>query len=151
MVAVAVVLVAADFVLRTLAARELRDRARERVPGARDSSASIQSFPFFGRLLVAGSVSRVHVKVEPVGAGPIDTEIWSLDEELSYTGKLYPPQVVADGVADAIARGWVHRTVPRQYGLVGVLYPIIGRPMRWGLRRYAAQMAKKLRPGPEPS
>jgi len=33
MVAVAVVLVAADFVLRTLAARELRDRARERVPG----------------------------------------------------------------------------------------------------------------------
>jgi len=87
----------------------------------------------------------VHVAV--VSPGPIDTEIWSLDEELSYTGKLYPPQVVADGVADAIEKGWVHRTVPRQYGLVGVLYPLIGRPMRWGLRRYAAQVEKK-RPDP---
>ena len=78
MVAVAVVLVAADFVLRTLAARELRDRARERVPGARDSSASIQSFPFFGQLLVAGSVSRVHVKVEPVGGSPARSLRWDL-------------------------------------------------------------------------
>ena len=91
----------------------------------------------------------VHVAV--VSPGPIDTEIWSLDEELSYTGKLYPPQVVADGVADAIEKGWVHRTVPRQYGLVGALYPLIGRPMRWGLRRYAAQVEKKLRPRPDPS
>ena len=91
------------------------------------------------------------VQVSVLSPGPIDTEIWGLDEELSYTGKLYPPQVVADGVADAVERGWVHRTVPRQYGLVGALYPVVGRPMRWGLRRYAAQMEKKLRPGPDPS
>ena len=83
----------------------------------------------------------VHVAV--ISPGPIDTEIWSLDEELSYTGKLYPPQVVADGVAQAVDKGWVHRTVPRRYGLVGALYPLVGRPMRWGLRRYAAQVAKK--------
>ncbi|MCU1450478.1 MAG: adh 1 [Acidimicrobiales bacterium] len=84
------------------------------------------------------------VQVTVVSPGPIDTEIWSLDEELSYTGKLYPPQVVADAVADAVEKGWVHRTVPRRYGLVGALYPLLGRPMRWGLRRYAAQLDRKL-------
>jgi short-subunit dehydrogenase len=84
------------------------------------------------------------VQVAVVSPGPIDTEIWSLDEELSYTGKLYPPQVVADAVAEAVEKGWVHRTVPRRYGLVGALYPILGRPMRWGLRRFAAQTERKL-------
>src|SRR5205807_1878877 len=39
----------------------------------------------------------VHVGV--VSPGPIDTEIWSLDEEQSYSGKLYPPKVVAGAVA----------------------------------------------------
>ena len=84
------------------------------------------------------------VQVSVVSPGPIDTEIWSLDEELSYNGKLYPPQVVADAVADAVDKGWVHRTVPRRYGAVGVLYPSMGRPMRWGLRRFAAATDKKL-------
>ena len=84
------------------------------------------------------------VQLTVVSPGPIDTEIWSLDEELIYTGKLYPPQVVADAVADAIEKGWVHRTVPRRYGLVGALYPSLGRPMRWGLRRFEAQAKKKL-------
>ena len=80
-----------------------------------------------------------------VSPGPIDTEIWELDEELRYTGKLYPPQVVADGVADAIESGFVHRTVPRHYGLPGALYPIVGRPMRWGLRRFGAQTDKRIK------
>ncbi|MBV8160690.1 MAG: SDR family oxidoreductase [Acidimicrobiia bacterium] len=84
------------------------------------------------------------VQCTVVSPGPVDTEIWSLDEELIYTGKLYPPQVVADAVAEAIEKGWVHRTVPRRYGLVGALYPILGRPMRWGLRRFETQAKKKL-------
>jgi short-subunit dehydrogenase len=86
------------------------------------------------------------VQVTVVSPGPIDTEIWSLDEELSDKGKLYPPQVVADAVAEAVEKGWVHRTVPRRYGLVGALYPILGRPMRWGLRRFAAQTEKRHTP-----
>jgi short-subunit dehydrogenase len=76
----------------------------------------------------------VHAGV--VSPGPIDTEIWSLDEELTYRGKLYPPDVVAAGVARVIERGLTHLTVPRRYGAVGALYPVLGRPMRWGMRRY---------------
>jgi short-subunit dehydrogenase len=82
------------------------------------------------------------VQVGVLSPGPIDTEIWSLDEELTYNGRLYPPQVVADGVAHMIERGVTHMTVPRRYGAVGVLYPLLGRPMRWGLRKYE-ERAKK--------
>jgi short-subunit dehydrogenase len=76
----------------------------------------------------------VHVGV--LSPGPIDTEIWSLDEELSYRGKLFPPEVVAKGVAKVIERELTHLTVPRRYGAPGAMYPLAGRPMRWGLRRY---------------
>jgi len=87
----------------------------------------------------------VHVGV--LSPGPIDTEIWSLDEELSYTGKLYPPEVVARGAAKMIERRLTHLTVPRRYGAVGAMYPLLGRPMRWGMRRYEARAkAKRDRP-----
>jgi short-subunit dehydrogenase len=83
----------------------------------------------------------VHVGV--LSPGPIDTEIWGLDEEVSYTGKLYPPQVVADGVAKMIQKRLTHLTVPRRYGAVGALYPMLGRPMRWGLRQDEARAQKR--------
>jgi short-subunit dehydrogenase len=76
----------------------------------------------------------VHVGV--LSPGPIDTEIWSLDEALSYRGKLFPPDVVAQGVARMVEHTVTHLTMPRRYGAVGALYPLLGRPMRWGLRRY---------------
>jgi short-subunit dehydrogenase len=83
----------------------------------------------------------VHVGV--LSPGPIDTEIWSLDEELSYRGRLHPPEVVATGVARMIERGLTHQTVPRRYGAVGALYPLLGRPMRWGMRRYEARTERE--------
>ena len=86
----------------------------------------------------------VHVGV--VSPGPIDTEIWSLDEEQSYTGKLYPPQVVAEAVAKMIERRVTHLTAPRRYGAVGALYPLVGRPMRWGIRRYEARAQRRSTP-----
>jgi short-subunit dehydrogenase len=76
----------------------------------------------------------VHVGV--VSPGPIDTEIWSLDEELSYKGKLFPASVVAGGIVKVIERELTHITVPRRYGAPGAMYPLAGRPMRWGLRKY---------------
>jgi short-subunit dehydrogenase len=78
----------------------------------------------------------VHVGV--LSPGPIDTEIWYGDTA-GYGGKLYAPEVVARATARMIERGQIHMTVPRHFGAVGVLYPLVGRPMRWGLRRYAAK------------
>jgi short-subunit dehydrogenase len=76
----------------------------------------------------------VHVGV--LSPGPIQTEIWS-DPDDDYRGKMYPPEVVADGVVRMVERRLVHLTVPRQFGAVGAVYPLVGRPMRWGIRRYA--------------
>jgi len=75
----------------------------------------------------------VHVGV--VSPGPIDTEIWE-HTGTEYKGKLYPPEVVGDGVIRAIERGLTHLTVPRRFGAVSAVYPLVGRPMRWGIRKY---------------
>ena len=72
--------------------------------------------------------------------GPIDTEIWATEGELGHTGKLYPPEVVARGVVRMIERRLVHLTVPRRFGTMGMLYPVLGTPLRWGLRRYDRQL-----------
>jgi NAD(P)-dependent dehydrogenase (short-subunit alcohol dehydrogenase family) len=80
----------------------------------------------------------IHVGV--LSPGPIDTEIWE-HGTAKYEGKLYGPEVVADGVAHMIERRLVHLTIPRRFGIVSALYPLVGRPMRWGLRRYAASRA----------
>ncbi len=79
----------------------------------------------------------VHVGV--VSPGPVDTEIWDTEGSQGYDGKLYSPEVVAKAVVRAIEREVTHVTVPRRFGAVGALYPLLGRPMRWGLRRYAAR------------
>ncbi|MCU1450479.1 MAG: hypothetical protein JWP02_2649 [Acidimicrobiales bacterium] len=68
---VVLLLVAGDFVAKAYATNQLRDRARAAVRGATSSSASITSFPFLGRLLVAGSVQDARVRVGPVVAGRV--------------------------------------------------------------------------------
>ncbi len=94
--------------------------------------------------------SGVHAGV--LSPGPIDTEIWEKDEEdAAYDGKLYPPEVVAGGIAAMIEYETVHATVPRHYGLVGAIYPLAGGLMRKGLiahqqRAERAGRAKKRPP-----
>jgi NAD(P)-dependent dehydrogenase (short-subunit alcohol dehydrogenase family) len=81
----------------------------------------------------------VHVGV--LSPGPIDTEIWGQADN-AYDGKLYPPSIVATAIARMIERETVHATAPRQYGAVGAVYPLLGRPMRWGVRKYASRQDK---------
>jgi short-subunit dehydrogenase len=89
--------------------------------------------------------SGVHVGV--LSPGPIDTEIWDKDEIPSvYDGKLYPPKVVADGVVTMVRHRRTHMTVPRQYGAVGAVYPMLGKPMRWGLRKFEERGERKREP-----
>lgn len=54
-------LVAADVFARTVAESQLRDRVSEAAGPAGETTARIESFPFLGRLLTAGDVSRIRV------------------------------------------------------------------------------------------
>jgi NAD(P)-dependent dehydrogenase (short-subunit alcohol dehydrogenase family) len=86
---------------------------------------------------LAVELAKHHVHVGVVSPGPIATEIWDSDT-VAYSGKLYPPEMVAEAIAKMIERGHVHVTVPRRFGAVAAMYPLTGRPMRWGLRKYGA-------------
>ena len=74
-----VALVAGDFLAKAYATNQLRDRAERAVHGAMSADASISSFPFTGRLLLAGEVQNVHVRVGPVAAGRVTFSSVSVD------------------------------------------------------------------------
>jgi short-subunit dehydrogenase len=86
------------------------------------------------------------VHLGTLSPGPIDTGIWDMDETpSSYRGRRFPPQLVADAVAEMIERRLVHRTVPRRYGAVGVAYalPLVNRAVRRGLVRFEELGARR--------
>ena len=57
--------------------------------------------------------SNIHVAL--VHPGPIDTEIWDKGEHPDgYTGRKFPPSIVADAILDAIERRRHEITVPRR-------------------------------------
>lgn len=57
---------AADVGVRSMAESQLRDRVQAAASPAGDSSARIDSFPFLGRLLTSGEVSRIRVSAADV-------------------------------------------------------------------------------------
>jgi len=119
---------------------------RESAYGASKAALSMWSHGLAVDLVDSG----VHVGV--LSPGPIDTEIWDKDEEeAAYDGKLYPPELVADGIARMIENETVHATVPRQYGLVGALYPLVGRLLRKGLVAHQRRAENAGRSGKRPS
>jgi short-subunit dehydrogenase len=79
----------------------------------------------------------IHVGV--VSPGPIDTEIWQ--QVGTYPGQLVPAQVVADAIVATVEQEHHARHAPRRYGIPGAFYPLFGRPMRWGIRRYIRRHA----------
>ena len=78
--------------------------------------------------------SGVHVGV--VSPGPIDTEMAPGADE--YKMKLYPPSVVADAITNAVEKERVHQTSPRKFGAASAMYPLLGGPFRWGIRKFTA-------------
>jgi hypothetical protein len=63
------VLLAADFAARAWAEAKLAEQTAAYYPPSSASSASIDSFPFLGRLLVGGDVPGVSVRMENLRAG----------------------------------------------------------------------------------
>jgi short-subunit dehydrogenase len=76
--------------------------------------------------------SGVHVGV--VSPGPIDTEMAPGADE--YKGKLYPASVVAGAIVAGVEKERVHQTAPRKFGAASAMYPILGGPFRWGIRKF---------------
>lgn len=74
----------------------------------------------------------VHVGV--VSPGPIDTEMAPGADE--YKGKLYPASLVADAIVAGVEKERVHQTAPRKFGAASAMYPIMGGPFRWGIRKF---------------
>ena len=69
-----------------------------------------------------------------------------LEEEMGFTCPLESLGTIryrAELDQGMIEHELVHMTVPRRFGAVGAVYPLVGRPLRWGLRRYAAAEAKR--------
>jgi short-subunit dehydrogenase len=57
--------------------------------------------------------SNIHVAL--IHPGPIDTEIWYKgDEPGPYRGRRYPPELVAEGILQAIERRQYEVTIPRR-------------------------------------
>jgi short-subunit dehydrogenase len=79
----------------------------------------------------------VHVSV--VSPGPIETEIWEHVDRY-YKGRLFPASVVARAIADAAARGTLHVSAPRRFGAAAAVYPLMGRPFRWGVRQFERRL-----------
>lgn len=76
----------------------------------------------------------VHVGV--LSPGPIDTPMWCSGAEADYPGRRFPPEMVARAVVAMIERSQHHRTVPRRFGAIGALAPLLPGPVRWGLARF---------------
>ncbi|MFL6239730.1 MAG: SDR family NAD(P)-dependent oxidoreductase [Actinomycetes bacterium] len=76
----------------------------------------------------------VHMGV--VSPGPIDTEMAPGADE--YKMKLYPASVVADAIVASVEKERVHQTAPRKFGAASAMYPILGGPFRWGIRKFTA-------------
>jgi hypothetical protein len=72
-------LLGADFAARHVAEDQIADVVHARVAAAGPTSADISSFPFVGRLLAAGHVSRLTVRQQDVNAGPLRFAVITVD------------------------------------------------------------------------
>jgi len=73
------------------------------------------------------------VHVGYINTGPIDTEIWSHDEEPTYHGHLFPPQVVSRAVFRCVEKRLPEVTAPWYMRFPLLLHVLAPRLMRRGM------------------
>jgi hypothetical protein len=64
-------LLVADFGVKAAVENQLADRVQKAVPSATSTTVQVSSFPFLGRLLVSGTVAKIHAAATDVTAGPV--------------------------------------------------------------------------------
>jgi len=122
---VAVVAVAglgADVVLKGRAEDELASRVEARVPGTSGVSAKISSFPFVGRLLVSGRVSRVVVAAQHTAVASlsledirIQVEDVEMDSGAARQGRAVVRSIGRGSVRADLREDQVNARLPRGY------------------------------------
>jgi hypothetical protein len=107
----AVVLVAADVLARAWAESNLAQQASAYYPPSSASSASIDSFPFLGRLLMAGDVTAVSLRMEGLTADVVtvrhlqfDLDDVKVDRSEMFSGRVRVLDVGA-GRVEALVDG----------------------------------------------
>lgn len=68
LVVLVAILTGVDIGARTIAAEQVEERAQQEAPRGTEASATIESFPFIGRLLAFGTVKRMTVELRNVAA-----------------------------------------------------------------------------------
>lgn len=115
---VVLLLLVVDQGARLVAEGQLAARAREAATDPGSVDASITSFPFIGRLLAAGSVPRVSIRVDDSRAGPVrlaavvvEADGVELDRGAMFSGEvrvqaidrgLVAVELDANGLTDAL-------------------------------------------------
>jgi len=114
----------------------MKRRTGPRTPlGAERADVLVCGASFAG-LAVARELAGTGVHVGVVSPGPIDTEMAPGADE--YKGKLYPASLVAGAIVAGVEKERVHQTAPRKFGAASAMYPIMGGPFRWGIRKFTA-------------
>lgn len=124
---------------RLYAEGKLEDRVEQRLRGASNVEASISSFPFLGRLLVAGSVPEVGVVAERTAVGDLVAASVAvrlrgvqLSRDALYAGNARVEDIDSGEATidlDIAALGRVLR-VPLSISDAGVTVTIAGRALR---------------------
>jgi hypothetical protein len=96
-----VVLLGLDFVARAWVETQVADATQRRVNGVASVDVSIDSFPFVGRLLAAGEVRHITMRLDELAGQPVDVRTLRVDVrglELSRSVLLGKAHVQLTGV-----------------------------------------------------
>ena len=111
-----------DVMLKVRAEAELADEVERRVPGAGGVEADISSFPFVGRLLTSGHVSKVvitaqHAGTEVIALSDVRVEVHDveMDSGEAMDGRAVVRSIGRGSVQADLRQGEINSLLPRGY------------------------------------
>lgn len=111
-----------DVVLKGRAEAELADEVTRRVPGTTGVEAEISSFPFVGRLLLSGEVSKVVITAQHAGSGAValsdivvQVEDVAMDSDEAMGGRAVVQSIGRGSVQADLRQDQINSRLPRGY------------------------------------
>jgi hypothetical protein len=111
-----------DVVLKGRAEAELADEVARRVPGSNGVRAQISSFPFVGRLLLSGDVSKVVVTAQHAGSDEValsnvrvQVEDVEMDSGEAMDGRAVVKSIGRGSVRADLRQDQINSRLPRGY------------------------------------